>query len=80
MDEPAGLGLVVEPQLGASQLERQRDQARLVAIVQVPLDVPQLGRLGIDGLAAGAGEQVDPRPERPSTQGDQHPVVQRVQG
>jgi hypothetical protein len=52
MYQPPELGLPVHPQLGAPQLQRQRDQTRLRAVVQVTLDPPQLGRLGVNGLSA----------------------------
>ena len=79
VDELADLRSILEPQLCPSELKRQRDQARLGAIVQVALDAPQLGRLSVNGLTARVREQIDPRPQRPSTTGDQHPVVQRDQ-
>ena len=66
-------------QLGAAELQRQRDQPRLRAVVQVALDAPQLRRLRVDRLAARAREHVDPRPQRAPAAGHEHAVVQRDQ-
>ena len=79
MDQAAHLGLALDAQLGAAQLQRQRDEPRLRAVVQVALDAPQLGRLRVDGLAARAREHVDPRAQRAPPVGDEHAVVQRDQ-
>ena len=77
VDQPAHLRLPSHPQLGAAELQRQRDQPRLRTVVQVALDAPQLGRLRVDGLAARAREHVDPRAQRAAPACDEHPVVQR---
>ena len=75
-DQPPDLRLLIGAQLGPAQLQRQRDEPRLRSVVQVALDAPQLGSLRVDGLAARAGQQVDPGPQRAPPTGDQHAVVQ----
>ncbi len=78
-DQAADLRLVVDAQLRAPELQRQRHQPRLRAVVQVALDPPQLRRLRVDRLAARARQQVDPRAQRAPPAGDEHAVVQRDQ-
>ena len=51
-----GLGLILEPLLGAAELDAERDQPRLGAVVQVALDPAQLGALDVERAAAGAGQ------------------------
>ena len=43
-----------------TQVHAQRDQAGLGPVVQVSLDPAQLGRGGVDGVAAGLGQLLDP--------------------
>ena len=80
-----GLGVIVQAVLGAAELHAQRDQAGLRAVVQVALDPAQLGGLGVQRAAAGAGEHVDAlgqlllahRVQRAPPGGDQHVQDQR---
>ena len=46
------LGVAVEALLGHPEVHRQRDQARLCAVVQVALDALQLGGGGVDRAGA----------------------------
>ena len=60
LDELArALGIALEALLGHAEVQRQRDEPRLRAVVQVALDALQLGRGGVDGAGARLGQDLD---------------------
>ena len=62
--------VAVEQVLGHAELQRQRDELGLRAVVEVALDPPQLQRRGVQGGGARLGEPLDavaqPRSEQPA--------------
>ncbi len=54
------LGIALEALLGHAEVERERDQPRLRAVVQVALDALQLGGRGVDHAGAGGGQLLHP--------------------
>ena len=60
LDELArAVGVALEALLGHPEVQRERDEPRLRAVVQVALDALELGRGGVDGARAGLGQDLD---------------------
>jgi hypothetical protein len=80
LDELAGaLGVAVEALLGHAEVQGQRDQARLGAVVQVALDALQLGGRGVDGAGARLGQDLDALLELAAA-GAEHDARERAAG
>ena len=75
VDELArALGVAVEALLGHAEVERERDEPRLRAVVQVALDALQLGGGGVDRAGARLGQDLDALLELPAARGRARPA------
>ena len=63
--------------VGHAEAQRERDQPRLRAVVQVALEPAQLGRRVVDGVGAGLGQLLDPALEPLGDAGGEQPLVER---